>query len=529
MPQTALPPSPLRLLRFGTVLGPLLLLAIAGFGVWQKQRAAAIEDVERSLDLLVQHVERIVETENLLLTYVDELFEGMAWSEIANSRTVHVQLKQFVARSELTANLALIDPAGKLRATSYAFLVEPIDLSDREYFRMLAEGDQPLAFGERIRTRILNDDVITIARRRSGERFDGLVAAAVPASKFQPFFDGLRKDPRTAVGLTRSDGKVLVRVPDIQFVLPPGSAFRQSIASAERGLYETASVSDGVARLVGFSRVPNLPLYVTYGLAVGTIAEAWLKEMAIAAAVALTIAVAGFVLASQAIQRQRRDWLFGEALKREVEARTIELRESEGRSKLLAAEVDHRAKNMLAVVQLLLRQTRAPTVPEYASAAQGRVAALARAHTLLSQSRWKGAELTRIVHEEMAPFRRADAKRVAISGPAILLEPRVAQSLAMALHELATNAAKYGALSSPKGDIQIEWRLENGDLVIVWTERNGPPVVPPSRTGLGTQVIARTIGQQLDGTVRYDWRPEGLVCDIVIPAQQLAAAPTDRV
>jgi two-component sensor histidine kinase len=173
---------------------------------------------------------------------------------------------------------------------------------------------------------------------------------------------------------------------------------------------------------------------------------------------------------------------------------------------------------MLALVQVMLRQTRAGTVKEFSAAAQGRVAALARAHALLSESRWKGADLKRLMEEELAPYRRSDASRVRFSGPSIQLEPRVAQSLAMVLHELVTNAAKYGALSAPEGRVMIAWeRRPSGRLVLYWNETDGPIIAaPPKRRGFGTGLIERTVRTQLDGEVHFDWSRSGLFCEIMI-------------
>jgi len=199
-----------------------------------------------------------------------------------------------------------------------------------------------------------------------------------------------------------------------------------------------------------------------------------------------------------------------------------ERKAAEVRQSLLAAEVDHRAKNMLALVQVMLRQTRAATVKEYAAAALGRVAALGRAHTLLSESRWEGADLEKLMTEEIAPFRRTDSTRIRLSGPAVALSPRAAQVFAMAVHELATNAAKHGALSVAQGRASVDWSWrDDGRLALRWMEMGGPPVHAPLRRGLGMNVIERSIGQQLDGEVCFDWSPTGLVCELVVPASRL--------
>jgi PAS domain S-box-containing protein len=199
-----------------------------------------------------------------------------------------------------------------------------------------------------------------------------------------------------------------------------------------------------------------------------------------------------------------------------------EQKRNEERMRLLAAEVDHRAKNMLALVQIMLRHTRAANVEEFARAVQGRVAALARAHTLLSESRWHGADLLRLLEDELAPFRRAEGGRVRLDGPPVELTPRAAQSLALALHELTTNAAKHGALSAPEGRIGVGWSWrDDGRLALRWKETGGPRTDAPAERGLGTRVIARSIEDQLGGEARFDWRPEGLVFELMVPAGEL--------
>jgi PAS domain S-box-containing protein len=195
-----------------------------------------------------------------------------------------------------------------------------------------------------------------------------------------------------------------------------------------------------------------------------------------------------------------------------------ERKRAEQRARLLAAEVDHRAKNVLAVVQVMLRQTRAATVAEFAAAAQGRIAALARMHTLLAESRWEGVDLRRLVEDELAPYVTRKDHVVLTEGPSVLLSPRVAQSLAMALHELATNGIKYGALSAPGGRVAVAWSLApDRKLSLTWSESGGPPVTPPSRRGLGTIVIEQSVGEQLSGQAEFGWRPEGLHFSVTVP------------
>src|SRR6266852_750884 len=153
-----------------------------------------------------------------------------------------------------------------------------------------------------------------------------------------------------------------------------------------------------------------------------------------------------------------------------------ERKEAEERQALLAREVDHRARNALALVQSIVRLTRADTIKSYIAAIEGRIAALSRAHTLLAQSRWQGADLARLADEELAAYRTGDADKIVVRGPDLSLEPRTAQTLALALHELSTNAAKYGALSELAGRVSLTWELKPDRLMLRWTETDGPPV-----------------------------------------------------
>ena len=202
-----------------------------------------------------------------------------------------------------------------------------------------------------------------------------------------------------------------------------------------------------------------------------------------------------------------------------------ERRESEERLKLLAREVDHRANNLLAVVQGTIQLSNAADVDALKAVLVGRISALGRAHQLLAEARWEGADLRRLVEEELLAFSLGEVARVSIRGPDVALAPAAAQALAMALHELATNAAKYGALSTPAGQVAVSWTREGeGPLVLQWTETGGPMVAKPSRRGLGTTMLARALAGPLNGVSRLDWRPEGLVCELELPGEALETA-----
>ncbi|MBB5695834.1 PAS domain-containing sensor histidine kinase [Muricoccus pecuniae] len=205
-----------------------------------------------------------------------------------------------------------------------------------------------------------------------------------------------------------------------------------------------------------------------------------------------------------------------------------ERKAAEERQTLLAREVDHRAKNALAVVQAALRLTKAPDVASYRTAIEGRIGALARAQSVLAQDRWAGADLRRMLEGELAPFLGAVAgpeARVQLTGPRVAISTRAAQPLTMAVHELATNAVKYGALSVGAGRLSVSWRLESASgglplLRLHWVEAGGPRInAQPQRRGFGSRMLDGTVRGQLGGKVRLRWEASGLVCEIEIPLQ----------
>src|SRR4030081_238690 len=198
-----------------------------------------------------------------------------------------------------------------------------------------------------------------------------------------------------------------------------------------------------------------------------------------------------------------------------------ERKRAEERQSLLAREVDHRAKNALALAQSIVRLTRAPNVGAYIQAVEGRITALARVHTILSLSSWQGAEVGRLVDEELAPY--FEAGQIRLSGLEVQLQPATAQTLALALHELVTNSAKYGALSTLSGRLSIGWEMQGDFLMLAWEETGGPIVRKPTSRGFGTRSVIASIESQLGGKALFDWRSEGLIWRLLFPLMRQTA------
>ena len=181
----------------------------------------------------------------------------------------------------------------------------------------------------------------------------------------------------------------------------------------------------------------------------------------------------------------------------------------------LAREAEHRSKNLLANAMATVNLSQSNSPEGLKEVIAGRIQALANVCSLFAETRWIGAEVSAIATQELAPY--SDGKRTFTDGPQTLLAPDAAQAVAVALHELATNAAKYGALSTPDGHVRLEWsHAVAGSLRLRWMETGGPVAQEPTRTGFGTRIVEQMIVQQ-KGQVRFDWRKEGLVCEITLP------------
>ncbi len=190
------------------------------------------------------------------------------------------------------------------------------------------------------------------------------------------------------------------------------------------------------------------------------------------------------------------------------------------RDQMLMAELDHRVKNTLANIQALITQTKrsATSLNEFVDNLDGRIRSMAKAHSLLTQSHWEGVSLATLASDELDPYGRGGAE-IVVNGPAVVLSPKASLALSLAIHELATNAAKYGSLSRPGGRVSVHWVIvAEGGLHVVWREAGGPVVQPPTRRGFGSRLIEKALAMETRGRSMIRFEPEGVVCDITLPA-----------
>ena len=205
---------------------------------------------------------------------------------------------------------------------------------------------------------------------------------------------------------------------------------------------------------------------------------------------------------------------------------------TEKHQRFLMRELTHRSKNLLAIVQSMARQTArsAASLKDFETEYMQRLQGLAASHDLLVNQNWAGAPLNELIRRQVESFVEANRANLAISGPDLMISAKAAQAIGLALHELATNSMKYGALSTSKGKVSIDWEFhQTGDepqrIRLKWEEHDGPPVKPPTRKGFGHFVIDRMATQSLNAKVDIDFRPEGLIWILDAPASTMQIEP----
>lgn len=383
--------------------------------------------------------------------------------------------------SSATEDTATLPPRGNLETVEKVFATRTPQYSD--LFTGAINGRQVLT--------------VEVPVSRNGEVIYDL-SFSPPIGIFQQLIEKQRPDEQWTVSLLDTKGTVFARVPN------PGENFgKRASPSLYAEIFRApeatlSSVSlDGIALASAYTRSQLTGWTVAAGVPESSLIAPLWRNIAITSLIGGILLLIGLTFAVRMATAIAR----GEML-----------------HDLLIEELNHRVKNTLALMQAIAVQTFRSSSRDERAKFEGRLGALAEAHNLLSQEKWAGSELRDVIARALQPFLLSNPDRIRMAGPAVPLSPRFAVVLTMIVHEIATNAAKYGALSNETGRVTLEWEVIDDTpkprLRLIWSEIGGPPVSAPVQRGFGSRLIERSARDQLGGEATVDFLPRGVVCTV---------------
>jgi two-component sensor histidine kinase len=383
--------------------------------------------------------------------------------------------------SSATEDTASLPPRGNLEIVEKVFATRTPQYSD--LFTGPLNGRQVLT--------------VEVPVLRNGEVIYDLCFSP-PVSIFQDLVEKQRPDRQWTVSLLDAKGIVFARAPNPSETFgkrASPSLYTEMFRSNEAAL-PTVSL-DGVALAAAYTRSGLTGWTVAAGVAESSLIAPLWRNIAITSLIGGILLLTGLTFAVRMATTIAR----GEML-----------------HDMLIEELNHRVKNTLALMQAIAVQTFRSASREERAKFEGRLGALAEAHNLLSQEKWAGSELKDVIARAVQPFLPNAPERIRMNGPAVPLSPRLAVVLSMIVHEIATNAAKYGALSNETGRVTLEWEViadaPKPRLRLIWNEIGGPPVTAPVQRGFGSRLIERSARDQLGGEATVDFLPRGVVCTV---------------
>jgi two-component sensor histidine kinase len=428
--------------------------------------------------------------------------------DILSSEAERENLRRFARRLPATGTIVVDDNAGNIVA-AVPSLQSPLNDSDQEWFRSLKEGRAEPHVG-RAKGDMVHGLFFPVARwvRGPDGAFVGAVQVGVGLTYFAQVFRSLdvgfrsldvRSDAKLGVYRT-TDGAVVARFPLTETLLDETvatSPYFSLLANSEGQSWTGWTRIGGQMHLVSARHLIGWPLIVSVSLPEGEVyAGVWTRLLWRSVAAATAIAALSILTVLAARQARREAALMG--------------------------ELEHRVKNTLAVVAAVIERARenAQSIDEFVASLRGRIRSMAGTQTLLSQSRWRGVSVANLIRAELNPY--ATDTNTSVEGPTVHLAPTASLAVAMVLHELATNAAKYGALSQRGGHVSVRWtltavRISAAMLRIEWEETGGPEVALPARQGYGSSVIRDLLTHELGGRVDLVFAANGVRCTIEMP------------
>lgn len=499
--------------------------------------------------------EQALQASRQVASEVDRIFEGIKSLLIATSAIPSVTgddtlrcnsvLAGIAAEVPWVATISMVTPEGMVLCSSMPDR-NGADIADRDYFRQALETGE-FATGGFTRGRLSQTDVLPVAKavRRAG-LLRGVLVAGLKLDWFQARVQERGTLPDGIISITDADGVVVVRTPMLPGVVGTkiASEFMHLLRQPRPGILEARS-RDGVMRVFGYQPpTEERPFYIAAGFSKdaafeqvnrGTLTATFLIVLSVAIAAVAAIFIGNRFITRPISRivavidrwaggdldaRTRMRGRYGEigrvgasvdGLLEELDRRRLQTEEAEAARALLARELSHRVKNTLSVVQAIARQTFGKIVPQQAIDSYTiRVRALAGTYDTLLAEEWESADIRTVVERAVAPHHDPEDGRFRLDGPEFPLPPKAVLAVSLILHELATNAAKYGALSTNRGHIEIRWHRTDARIGLDWSEHGGPPVAPPEREGFGTKVVSRAFDADFAPEVDFDYRPDGL-------------------
>ena len=509
-----------------------LLAALTGLTVLLlsiESRSGAFDRAQQTAGtlaaVLAEHADRLIESTDLVRAQVDDMVR--AGGKLPADEESYRRLARLAERMPHVAAIWVGDAQGNAVLTSRRFPTPRLSAADRDYFKVIRDEPDRLFIGLLPDNRFTNEIVINTSRRiasPNGE-FIGFTQVAVSPEYLRALLRRVAVGYDIVLLVLDPSGRPILREPPVPLPTLNSAPTYSGLpipAGASQGRLRATSPFDGVERIYAYERSPAYGLTLVAGISTSDIQRQWQQAAwtygLAGGALVMGLLVFGAILA----QRIRKQENFARLLSDHVAARTRALTDALDEQQALLAEMNHRVKNAFATVQAITRQTvrSAPDLKSFEAVFVPRLTALAKAHALSTKAENEtGADLHALVDVELAPYQSSDGQRIRISGVQIALDGGRALSLTLVIHELATNAAKYGALSVPGGSLTVDWVVQGSVLRLTWTERGGPEVQQPDRRGFGSRLIDRSL-QSHNGHAIFTFRPSGVEAELTLPLQE---------
>lgn len=533
-----------RLLAVAAVamLPALAMLGYNEFSVRHQRSVETNAQVSMAARQVGSELDRIIEGARTLLITASSI------PSVANLQptTCRLALGQIAAQLEQYRTILVLDPKGNVICDSRPAPLT-VNLGDRPYFKQ-AIKTREVVIGEYTLGRLSHDNVLPFARSMwQGDTLKAVVVAGLRLDWLQQRIAERGTLPGGSVSIIDVNGVILARAPSPEtFVGTKIAAKYAYLLHASRRGTEVVDSRDGVRRILGYEplELPDKPLYVGVSISEAqalssTNRASVVSVIAISVGVVIAFLAANFVgnrfilRPIDQIVRVLERWGGGDTSARtqmvvardelgkvgssldhlldELDRQKTAAHEAEAARALLTRELGHRVKNTLSIIQVILRQMFKKIVPpETFEGAIQRVQALSGAYDVLLADNWKRSGMHDVVDTALSPHHVEGDGRIKASGPEVQMPAQAVIGLSLVLHELATNAVKYGALRDTEGQVNVTWRAENDELVLDWIESGGPPVAAPASQGFGTSLIQGAFPAGFNPRTAFDFEPQGL-------------------